>query len=986
MSLFVGDDDDDIHTDGNVVINDGGIVVELKDDAEEENNVIENGDVQVSNDNDTGKDTEKEIDDDIIHEVIHETINEIGLNLTFKYQREIVDDLLSKDGLLILGRGLGWELIVANILYILNLSNMKDKLPNPPSNRKSLLIVLNANEVENVKLQKELRNLGTEMIMITGESTVADKRRQIYDEGGIVSVTSRILVVDLLSEILLPEEVNGFFILHSERIKETSNESFIVNLYRDRNQWGCIKAFSDDPESFTGFTPLATRLKNLKLSTTFLWPRFHVSVSESLSFRHKKYSRDLKTVNEYKIKLTYKMVRIQSAIITCLTECLKELTRHNQTLATEYWDMENIYDVDFVQRIRLSLESQWHRVSITTKLLISDLSFLKGLLNSLLTKDCVTFYQIVQSAVDNNIRPSKSLHISSMSPWLNSDVAPTIISFARERALGIHNNEYVLESLPKWDELETLLKDLGPNNDNKILIMTSNESKEIIDNFIHNFKTSGKFFIRRFLARRINSYIAWKEISKFSRQLSNAVNDEQDEAINVSKTFVRDREVHSKRRRTRGAASVSNVDRLYAANGDRNPEAADIDEELLNKIDDDIEITGVYPANFEPSEGGFIKSEVKKEFDDDLSIIEERRYNIVVESYGTNDEPFLLDTHKPTHIILYEPDLSFIRRIENYQGLNEKNPAIIYMLYYGDSTDEHEYLTHMKKEKESFTRLIREKANLSKHFETKEDTKFKITKNNVVNTRIAGGQHFQTEDDEFRVIVDVREFRSSLPNLLYRVGCKVLPCMLTVGDYILTPKICVERKAIPDLISSFKSGRLYNQCEQMFRHYEIPVLLIEFDENKSFSFEPFNEHRHQRNMKPITSKFLQDDLQSKLSMLLVSFPKLKIIWSSSPYETSQIFVELKSGELPPDVSSAIRKGLDPNENPSLVNEEALDILTSIPGVNNSNVYRLMNSVKNIEEFVDLPKTKLIELMGVENGTKAYNFINHKIGIQFIPDT
>ena len=62
------------------------------------------------------------------------------------------------------------------------------------------------------------------------------------------------------------------------------------------------------------------------------------------------------------------------------------------------------------------------------------------------------------------------------------------------------------------------------------------------------------------------------------------------------------------------------------------------------------------------------------------------------------------------------------------------------------------------------------------------------------------------------VIVDTREFRSSLPNLLYRVGIQVVPCMLTVGDYVLSPKLCVERKAIPDLISSFKSGRLYQQC------------------------------------------------------------------------------------------------------------------------------------------------------------------------------
>jgi DNA excision repair protein ERCC-4 len=38
----------------------------------------------------------------------------------------------------------------------------------------------------------------------------------------------------------------------------------------------------------------------------------------------------------------------------------------------------------------------------------------------------------------------------------------------------------------------------------------------------------------------------------------------------------------------------------------------------------------------------------------------------------------------------------------------------------------------------------------------------------------------------------------------------IVPATLTVGDYILTPEICVERKSIPDLVSSFNSGRLYD--------------------------------------------------------------------------------------------------------------------------------------------------------------------------------
>ncbi|KAL2347418.1 hypothetical protein Fmac_001418 [Flemingia macrophylla] len=90
------------------------------------------------------------------------------------------------------------------------------------------------------------------------------------------------------------------------------------------------------------------------------------------------------------------------------------------------------------------------------------------------------------------------------------------------------------------------------------------------------------------------------------------------------------------------------------------------------------------------------------------------------------------------------------------------------------------------------------------------------------------------------VIVDMREFMSSLPNVLNQKGMRIVPVTLEVGDYILSPLICVERKSIQDLFMSFTSGRLYHQVETMVRYYRIPVLLIEFSQDKSFSFKAHN--------------------------------------------------------------------------------------------------------------------------------------------------
>jgi DNA excision repair protein ERCC-4 len=78
----------------------------------------------------------------------------------------------------------------------------------------------------------------------------------------------------------------------------------------------------------------------------------------------------------------------------------------------------------------------------------------------------------------------------------------------------------------------------------------------------------------------------------------------------------------------------------------------------------------------------------------------------------------------------------------------------------------------------------------------------------TISTRLAGGRK-ELSTVASQVIVDMREFRSTLPSLLHASGLLVIPATLTVGDYILTPDICVERKSIPDLVASFNSGRLW---------------------------------------------------------------------------------------------------------------------------------------------------------------------------------
>jgi len=81
--------------------------------------------------------------------------------------------------------------------------------------------------------------------------------------------------------------------------------------------------------------------------------------------------------------------------------------------------------------------------------------------------------------------------------------------------------------------------------------------------------------------------------------------------------------------------------------------------------------------------------------------------------------------------------------------------------------------------------------------------------------------------NELRMIIDEREKKSGIPDLLRAVGVNIELKNLPVGDYIVAPETVVERKSIQDFISSVFDGRLFDQCNRLKEHFEHPIILME---------------------------------------------------------------------------------------------------------------------------------------------------------------
>ncbi|SCV03052.1 LAMI_0H05094g1_1 [Lachancea mirantina] len=923
---------------------------------------------------------------------------DIQLSLPLPFQQIVVENMLSSDDcLLILGTGLGTEPIVGNLLHVLATPTRIDG-----QDKRSLVLLLNSSEEDNEKIMEELLELSwfttcdenqRPFNVVNSDGLSVEKRRQTYLEGGIISVTSRILIVDLLSGILHPNKITGLMIMHVDTLHNYSNESFIVEMYRSVNKWGFIKAVSDSPESFVSeFSPLARKLKDLRLKKVLLWPRFHVDISASLNF-----NKDNK-VTEVKISLTDAMSHIQFGLFECLKKCIDELNRKNPTLALESWNIDNCLHPNFLKSIHAVLTPNWHRISFESKQLVRDINTLRKLLHALTSYDAVDFYEMIQIILDAN-KPSVGRKYLE-SPWLMAEESQIVISYAKSRVY--REEKYELEELPKWEQLIAILKDISQDimestvAKGPVLIMCSDERtcRQVKKIASYSGQPMG---LRRFMMRKLKAYMARVEaIKKTAKDIqevneANTVNGE----IQVSRAFAKE-DVISKRRRTRGAAAVAAVNRLKNSSA-----AGGEDLDALITIDDiEKQMSSVMGTDdffhssadneideFDDILGG--NDELKEEEDDlsgshelsneDLEAVDatlqyfeyiNREDLIFVEKFHNKTNDLLLQEIMPSYLIMYEPDLSFIRKVEIYKAVYKDLSPKVYFMYYGDSVEEQRHLTAIRKEKEAFTKLIREHSQLAQHYETNEDLsryrnlaqrKLQLSRS-LRSSRAAGGQKaFDTVERDV-VVVDIREFRAPLPGLLFRYGVKVVPCMLTVGDYVLTPQICVERKSIPDLISSFKSGRLSEQCKRMAKYYDFPTLLIEFSDYESFSLEPFSERRYgaaTSNTHPISGKLMQDEIQMQLAKLVMAHPSLRIVWSSSPLQTVNILLEIKTDRAQPDPSACVQIGLKSKQVSSIgpqgdkANKVKLKELLLVPGLSNIDYYNLVRrckSYRNLQEM------------------------------------
>ncbi|KAK5187959.1 DNA repair protein RAD16, partial [Cryomyces antarcticus] len=226
------------------------------------------------------------------------------------------------------------------------------------------------------------------------------------------------------------------------------------------------------------------------------------------------------------------------------------------------------------------------------------------------------------------------------------------------------------------------------------------ENKEAVDGDDDpSSKPSAAYMMRR----RLRNYLAWKrDFAKVSASLfaenQKSINGTSDKGSQNS----RGKGPPNKRRRMRGGgAAASSTTRT--ANGSIRM-AGDRDSHIASLLAD------LAPTEAEAQQKNEIAADPLDETEENFFELYEMNELVVVHPYDGDMDEHVLEEVKPRYVIMYEPDAAFIRRVEVYRSSHGDRNVRVYFMYYGNSVEEQRYLSGVRREKDAFTKLIRERG------------------------------------------------------------------------------------------------------------------------------------------------------------------------------------------------------------------------------------------------------------------------------------
>lgn len=328
-------------------------------------------------------------------------------------------------------------------------------------------------------------------------------------------------------------------------------------------------------------------------------------------------------------------------------------------------------------------------------------------------------------------------------------------------------------------------------------------------------------------------------------------------------------------------------------------------------------------------------------------------YNVLVATSVAEEG---LDIPATDLVIFYEPIPSAIRSIQRKGRTARKKVGKVIVLIAKGTKDEAYYWLSRSKEREMRKRIsemrmieIETEKTVIKTESTVPETMNKTgNKEDEDQSRITD---FEDMELKLTIFVDPRETRAGIARFLQKAGVDLKLQNLEIGDYIVSDKVCIERKTVTDFLDTLinKRRNLFEQIHRMKNEYEKPLLVIEGDSIYG-----------QRNVHP-------NVVRAVMASIALDYA-VPIIQTRDAADTASLIYVIAKREQMPNKTEVNPHGKKPTASLKEQQEYFVSALSNIGIMTTRN---LLVKFKTIERIMAASKEELMEVENVGEKTAEH---------------
>ncbi|MFZ2455653.1 MAG: DEAD/DEAH box helicase [Candidatus Altiarchaeia archaeon] len=332
-----------------------------------------------------------------------------------------------------------------------------------------------------------------------------------------------------------------------------------------------------------------------------------------------------------------------------------------------------------------------------------------------------------------------------------------------------------------------------------------------------------------------------------------------------------------------------------------------------------------------------------------LDDFREGKYDVLVATSVAEEG---LDIPAVDLVLFYEPIPSEIRSIQRRGRTGRSGAGRVVILMARETRDESYYWAAFHKEKRmrKVVKDMRDKPEKNLPEKT-ENAPLKESGQLSLTSYVSETTEKGSEGKKMKIFIDSREKCTGILKIL-RDNAEIEIQTLPVGDYILSDRICAERKTVNDFLSSLLDKRLFSQAADLSRSFEKPIMLVEGKED-IYSIRGISTNA----------------IRAAITALAIDFG-ISVIFSRDVEDTANYLCMIAKREQ----EEGRLISLHGEKKPLSLEERQIYVIESLPNVSAILARRLLARFGSVQNIMNTSRKELMEVTGIGEG-KADEIMN-----------